>query len=119
MAARAKAKEQAKVDRVELADAVVEDLDEADVWNDIVTENPVPDLVVKGIRIRQPTKSQVDEWSRLVAANVVDPEKALLPEGDYEALKHAFDALPLSAWRNFQQRFTNHIFGLDTETLGK
>lgn len=107
------------VTRVELDDAVVEDLDAADIWNDLVTENPVPDLVVKGIRIKQPTKAQVDEWSRRVAANDADPEKALMPEADYEALKHSFDNLPLSAWRNFQTRFTNHIFGLDAESLGK
>lgn len=119
MAARAKAQEQAKFDRIELDDAVDENLPAEDLWNDIVTENPVPDIVVKGVRIKQPTKEQVDDWSARVARNDPDPEKALMPEADYEALKHAFDKLPLSAWRNFQNRFTNHIFGLDPETLGK
>lgn len=118
MATKAKAKDEAKT-RVELNDAVDESLGEDDLWNDIITENPVPDIVVKGIRIKQPTKEQVDDWSARVAAGEADPEKALMPEADYEALKHAFDKLPLSAWRNFQTKFTNHIFGLDAGSLGK
>lgn len=108
-----------KKDRVELNQAVIGDLDEADLWNDIVTDNPVPDIIVKGIRIKQPTKAQVDDWSARVARNEPDPERALMPEEDFEELKHAFDNLPLSAWRNFQTKFTNHVFGLDAETLGK
>jgi hypothetical protein len=115
----AEVKEQTKIQRVEIADAVDDSLGEDDLWNDIITENPVPDLVVKGVRIKQPTKEQIDEWSKAVARNDTDPEKLLMPEEDYELLKHAFDKLPLSAWRNFQNRFTNHIFGLDQETLGK
>lgn len=114
------AEDQSKFQRVELNDAVIEDLGEDDLWNDLITEHPVPDLVVKGIRIPQPTKEQVDEWSKLVNANASDPERVLMPDEAYEALKHAFDKLPLSAWRNFQKRFTSHIFGLDdAETLGK
>lgn len=114
------AEDQGKFQRVELNDAVIEDLGEDDLWNDLITEHPVPDLVVKGIRIPQPTKEQVDEWSKLVNANASDPERVLMPDEAYEALKHAFDKLPLSAWRNFQKRFTSHIFGLDdAETLGK
>jgi hypothetical protein len=114
------AEDQSKFQRIELNDAVIEDLGEDDLWNDLITEHPVPDLVVKGIRIPQPTKEQVDEWSKLVNANASDPERVLMPDEAYEALKHAFDKLPLSAWRNFQKRFTSHIFGLDdAETLGK
>lgn len=118
-AKKADVKDQAKFDRVELRDAIDESLGEDDLWNDIIEENPVPDIVVKGVRIKQPTKEQIDEWSRLVAANAPDPEKVLMPEEDYDQLKHAFDKLPLSAWRNFQTRFTNHIFGLDPESVGK
>lgn len=116
---KATAQAQTTFERVDIADAIDDSLDESDLWNDIVTENPVPDIVVKGIRIKQPTKEQVDEWSARVARNDPDPEKALMPEADYEALKHAFDKLPLSAWRAFQNRFTNHIFGLEPDSLGK
>ena len=118
-AKKAVTQEQKAFDRVELSDAIDESLGEDDLWNDIVSENPVPDIVVKGVRIKQPTKEQIDEWSKAVAANAPDPEKLLMPAEDYEALRHAFDKLPLSAWRNFQNRFTNHIFGLEAESVGK
>lgn len=120
MATKAKAKEEKIFERIELGDAIDESLPEDDLWNDLVEENPVPDIVIKGIRIKQPTKAQVDEWSRLVAEQDPEAEKALMPADDYDKLKHFFDDLPLSAWRNFQQKFTNHIFGLeDLESLGK
>lgn len=118
-AKKAEAKEQKGFDRLELSDAIDESLAEDDLWNDIVSENPVPDIVVKGVRIKQPTKEQIDAWSIAVANNAPDPEKLLMPDEDYEKLRHAFDKLPLSAWRNFQTRFTNHIFGLDPESVGK
>jgi hypothetical protein len=118
-AADVKAEERKAFERVELRDAIDESLGEDDLWNDIVEENPVPDIVVKGVRIKQPTKEQIDAWSVAVAHNDPDPEKLLMPDEDYEALRHAFDKLPLSAWRNFQTRFTNHIFGLDSESVGK
>lgn len=106
--------------RVNLNDAVVEDLGEDDLWNELVAENAVPDFVIKGIRIPQPTKEQVDAWTAAVATGDSDPEQLLMSEDAYTELKHLFDNLPLSAWRNFQRRFTNHIFGLDdAETLGK
>lgn len=117
--AAAEAEARKAFERVELADAIDESLGDDDLWNDIVEENPVPDIVVKGVRIKQPTKEQIDEWSKAVASNAPDPEKLLMPEEDYDKLRHAFDKLPLSAWRNFQTRFTNHIFGLDPESVGK
>jgi len=107
-------------ERVELSAAVDESLGDDDLWNELVSENPVPDLVIKGIRIPQPTKEQIEEWGRLVAVNAPDAEKALMSPQAYSELSHAFDKLPLSAWRNFQKKFTNHIFGLDdAESLGK
>jgi hypothetical protein len=109
-----------KDERIELSAAVDPSLGDDDLWNDLVTENPVPDLVIKGIRIPQPTKKQIEEWGKLVSENAPDAEKALMSPEAYESLSHAFDNLPLSAWRNFQQKFTNHIFGLDdAESLGK
>jgi hypothetical protein len=122
MAARkAVAKDADKVfERTELSAAVDDSLADDDLWNDLVTENPVPDLVIKGIRIPQPTKEQIEEWGKLVAVNAPDAEAALMSPEAYAAISHAFDHLPLSAWRNFQKRFTNHIFGLDdAESLGK
>jgi hypothetical protein len=115
------AKDAEKVyERVELNDAIDESLGEDDLWNELVSDNPIPDLVIKGVRIPQPTKEQVEEWGKLVAVNAPDAEKALMSADAYTALSHAFDKLPLSAWRNFQKRFTNHIFGLtEEESLGK
>lgn len=121
MAARTAKKDAEKVyERIELNDALDESLGDDDLWNDLVTDNPIPDLVIKGVRIPQPTKEQVEEWGKLVAVNAPDAEKALMSADAYATLSHAFDKLPLSAWRNFQKKFTNHIFGLtDEESLGK
>jgi hypothetical protein len=115
-----KAKSAADFKRINLNEAVDESLGEDDLWNELVAENAVPDFVIKGIRIPQPTKEQVDAWTEAVSKGSADPEQVLMSEDAYKELKHLFDNLPLSAWRNFQRRFTNHIFGLDdAETLGK
>lgn len=106
--------------RTDLASAVDESLGDDDVWNDIIEDHPVPDFVVKGFRIPQPTKEQVDEWTRLAALDDPNPERVLMSKDAYENLKGAFNTLPLSAWRSFQRRFTSHVFGLsDPGAVGK
>jgi len=112
------AEEKKAVTRIELEDAIDDTLGDDDLWNDIVTENPVPTLVIKGIRIPQPTKDQVDVWSK--RANEAESDRLLMGDEAYEKLQAAFAPLPISAYRAFQRRFMNHMFGLsDAEELGK
>jgi len=113
VATKSTAAEQAKkeFERVELDAAVDESLGDDDLWNDLVTENAVPAIVIKGIRIPQPTKEQVDEWSK--RANEPDSDTILMGADVYAKLQEAFRPLPISAYRNFQKRFMAHMFGLD------
>jgi hypothetical protein len=105
-------------ERIELADAIDESLGDDDLWNDIVSENPVPALVIKGIRIPQPTKEQVDAWGK--RAGEPESDRILMGDNVYEALQEAFSRLPLSAYRNFQRHFMGHFFGIeDAGELGK
>lgn len=115
---KAPAEEKVSYTRTELADAIDETLEDDDQWNDIVTANAVPTFVIKGLRIPQPTKDQVDEWVK--KANQPDADKILMGDEVYEKLVALFKPLPLSAYRNFQRQFMDHMFGTaDAELLGK
>lgn len=115
---QAAAEEKKAYARTELAEAVDETLGDADLWNDIVSENAVPPLLIKGLEIRQPTKEQVDEWVK--NANLPDADRILMGDEVYDKLQELFKPLPLSAYRNFQRHFMDHMFGTsDVDVLGK
>lgn len=118
MATKKDAEKKVVYERKELGDAIDESLGAGDLWNDIVSDSPVPPLVIKGIELRQPTKEQVDEWVK--KANQPDADKILMGEEVYAKLQSEFKHLPLSAYRNFQRIFMDHMFGTaDVESLGK
>lgn len=118
MATKSKTEDKKVYERIELGDAIDPSLPEEDQWNDIVSENAVPPLVIRGVTIRQPTKDQVDEWVK--NAHLPDADKILMGEDTYAELQAAFGKLPLSAYRNFQKLFMAHMFGTDdAELLGK
>ena len=95
----------------------VEGLDEDDLWSELVSENAVPPMKVKGIVIPQPTKKQVDAWR--VAQTAEDGERALF--GDlYDEIHALFVDQPEYVWENFNVKYLKHMFGsVDDEQLGK
>lgn len=107
-----------KFARTEIDAAVDDTLADDDLWNDLVTSNPVPPLKIKGLIIPQPTKAQVDAWS----ANPNDPDADKILMGDelYAKVQDLFAKLPLSAYRNFQREYMSRMFGVaDVGELGK
>jgi hypothetical protein len=95
----------------------VEGLEEDDIWSDLVSENVVPPLKVKGVVLPQPTKEQVDKWRQ--ATNAEEGERALF--GDkYDAIHAIFKDEPEYIWENFNVKYLKHMFGAGEETqLGK
>ncbi|ATN93988.1 tail assembly chaperone [Mycobacterium phage Kumao] len=92
-------------------------LDEDDVWNDLVTENVVPPLKVRGIVLHQPTKDQVDRWRN--AKTVEEGERALFGD-QYDAIHELFSNQPEYVWDNFNVKYLAHMFGIgDVESLKK
>lgn len=99
------------------AKKAVEELAADDIWGELVSENVVPPLVVKGIVLPQPTKAQVDVWR--VATNVTEGEKALFGD-QYDAIHELFRDQPEYVWENFNIKYLKHMFGAaDDSTLGK
>lgn len=96
-------------ERTEIAAAVDASLDDDDLWNDLVTENAIPPMKVKGHFIPQPTKEQVDIWR--TASDPVVGEKALLG-AQYDEVHGLFDHLPQSAWANFNKKYLKHFFNV-------
>lgn len=97
--------------------AAVEGLDEDDVWSQLVAENVVPPLKIKGVILPQPTKAQVDKWR--VAANAEEGERALFGD-QYEAIHGIFKDEPEYIWENFNILYLKHMFGAgDENQLGK
>lgn len=97
--------------------AVDEGLDADDVWAELVSENLVPPLKVKGIVLRQPTKEQVDKWRLSTTAE--DGERALFGD-QYEAIHDLFRSQPEYIWENFNLKYLKHMFGTGEEAqLGK
>jgi hypothetical protein len=96
---------------------VVDSLEEDDIWSDLVSENIVPPLKVKGVVLPQPTKKQVDQWRQ--ATTPEDGERALF--GDkYDAIHAIFKDEPEYVWENFNVKYLRHMFGAGDETqLGK
>lgn len=93
------------------------DLDPDDIWSDLVTENAVPPMKVKGIVLEQPTKEQVDKWRQ--ATTPEEGERALFGD-QYEAIHALFKPMPEYVWENFNIKYLKHMFGAGDETvLGK
>lgn len=97
--------------RVEVDEAVDDSLDVDDVWNDLITDNAVPPLKVKGIVLRQPTKKQVEAWRS--NSDSIAGEKILFGAETYDKLQDLFANLPQSAWTNFNNLYLKHMFGFD------
>lgn len=97
--------------------ATPESLDEDDIWADLVSENVVPPLKVKGIVLPQPTKEQVDRWR--LATTAEEGERALFGD-QYEAIHALFKSQPEYIWENFNVKYLKHMFGAgDSNELGK
>lgn len=95
----------------------VDGLDADDLWSELITENAVPPMKVKGIIIPQPTKKQVDAWR--VAQTAEEGERALF--GDlYDEIHALFVDQPEYVWENFNLKYLRHMFGTsDDEQMGK
>ncbi|MEC4857160.1 hypothetical protein R2325_16420 [Mycobacteroides chelonae] len=72
------------------------------------TENEVPDLVFKGLVLKEPTKSQIDKWRS--ATTVEEGERALFGD-QYDAVHEVFDNEPQHVWENFNVLYLKHMFG--------
>lgn len=88
------------------------ELSPEDVWNDLISENVVPPLVVKGIVLEQPTIDQLAEYD---AANDrgdnAAAEKALFAE-HRDDLKALFAGEKKYVWDNFVKMYLEHMLGL-------
>jgi len=97
--------------------ATVEGLDDDDLWSQLISDNAVPPMKVKGVVLHQPTKAQVDAWRQ--ATTVEDGERALFGEA-YEAIHAIFKDEPEYVWENFNIVYLKHMFGAgDENQLGK
>ena len=97
--------------------ADVDGLDEDDLWSQLVGENVVPPMKVKGVVLPQPTKAQVDKWR--LATNAEEGERALFGD-QYDAIHEIFASQPEYVWENFNVLYLKHMFGAGDETqLGK
>lgn len=95
----------------------VEKLDADDIWAELVAENHVPPLKVKGVVLPQPTKKQVDAWR--LAKSAEEGERALFGD-QYDAIHEIFRDQPEYIWENFNLRYLKHMFGTgDDVELGK
>lgn len=93
------------------------ELDADDLWNQLVSENVVPPMKIKGVILNQPTKQQVDRWRQ--AANAEEGERALFGE-QYDAIHDIFRDQPEYVWENFNLLYLKHMFGAGDEgQLGK
>ncbi|MBB5167204.1 hypothetical protein [Mycobacterium sp. AZCC_0083] len=94
-------------------DAETNAVDEVDeIWAKLQTENHVPPLVVKGITLLEPTKTQIDAWR---AATTVEAGERALFGDQYDAVHELFDALPQHVWENFNVLYLKHMFGTTGE----
>jgi hypothetical protein len=92
---------------------VEESLDDDDYWTELVTENKVPPMKVKGIVLEQPTADVVDQWR---AGGVEDEEKLLF--GDkYDDIKSLFRGQPNYVRENFFKAYLKHMFGIEGDPL--
>lgn len=92
-------------------------LDADDIWGDLITDNAVPPMKVKGIVLTQPTKAQVDLWR--LATTAEEGERALFA-GNYDAIHGLFKDQPEYIWENFNLKYLKHMFGTgDDAELGK
>ncbi|OQW34510.1 MAG: hypothetical protein A4E20_10850 [Nitrospira sp. SG-bin2] len=95
----------------------VPELDADDYWNEIVSENVVPPMKVKGIVLEQPTVTRMDLWREAgVKGDGVAGEKALFGD-NYEAIKNLFKDEPEYRWENFNRAYLRHMFGVDGDDL--
>lgn len=96
------------------AEVVEPELDSDDIWNELVTENAVPPMKVRGIVLEQPTVERMEQWRS--ASSVEEGEKALF--GDkYEQVKSLFRGQKEYVWENFNKKYLLHMFGVDAEDL--
>lgn len=79
-----------------------------EVWAKLQTENHIPPLVVKGITLVEPTKTQIDAWRN--AKTVEEGERALFGD-QYDAVHELFDNEKQHVWANFNALYLNHMFG--------
>ena len=85
------------------------ELDADDIWEELVSENVVPPMKVRGIVLEQPTQKRVEQWR--LAQTAEEGEKALF--GDkYNAIKELFGDQPEYVWENFNIRYLKHFFGV-------
>lgn len=92
-------------------------LDADDIWSELVSENAVPPMKVKGIVLHQPTKKQVDAWR--VSTTAEEGERALFGD-QYDAIHALFVDQPEYIWENFNLAYLKHMFGTgDDAQMGK
>jgi hypothetical protein len=93
------------------------EFDDDDIWSELVSENAVPPLKVKGVVLPQPTKEQVDKWRLSTTAE--EGERALFGD-QYDAIHAIFKDQPEYVWENFNLKYLKHMFGTgDDSQLGK
>lgn len=90
------------------------ELDADDIWNELVTENAVPPMKIKGIVLEQPTVERMEEWR--AAASVEAGERALFGD-EYDRIKALFKGQHEYVWENFNKKYLKHMFGIDAEDL--
>ncbi len=91
-------------------------LDADDIWEELISENVVPPMKVKGVVLEQPTQKRVELWR--VAKNAEEGERALF--GDkYDAIKALFSDEPEYIWENFNIKYLKHMFGVGDDAALK
>lgn len=88
------------------------ELDADDYWTELVTENAVPPMKVKGIVLEQPTSEVVDKWQ---AGGMVDDK--LIFGDQFEAIEALFKDQPVYVKRNFNAAYMKHMFGIEGDSL--
>lgn len=91
------------------------ELDADDIWDELVSENVVPPMKVRGIVLEQPSVTQVEAWR--AAKSAEEGERALFGD-QYDAIKKLFADQKEYVWENFNIAYLKHMFGIgDDEGL--
>lgn len=101
MAASTRSKPEAEVEVEEPVD---------DVWARLQTVNHIPPLEFAGIRLVEPTKTQIDDWAN--APTIEAGERALFAD-QYDAIQSLFADKPKHVWENFNKLYMAHFFGAE------
>lgn len=88
------------------------ELDADDYWTELISENVVPPMKVKGIVLEQPTSEVVEKWQ----AGGMSDDKLIFGD-QYDEVEALFKDKPVYVKKNFFAAYMKHMFGIEGDSL--